>query len=62
MPACRSSHSGVAKVAFTGSVATGRMVNLAAAQNLRPATMELVRGVVCAWEPGPVEVTDNCEW
>lgn len=36
-----SSHPGVAKVAFTGSVATGKRVNLAAAENLRPATMEL---------------------
>ena len=36
-----SSSPRVAKVAFTGSVATGRNVNLAAAQNLRPATMEL---------------------
>jgi acyl-CoA reductase-like NAD-dependent aldehyde dehydrogenase len=31
----------MAKVAFTGSVATGRRVNLAAAANLRPTTMEL---------------------
>lgn len=31
----------MAKVAFTGSVETGRAVNLAAAQNLRPTTMEL---------------------
>jgi betaine-aldehyde dehydrogenase len=36
-----SSHPRVAKVAFTGSVATGRRVYLAAAGNLRPATMEL---------------------
>ncbi|KAI7837126.1 hypothetical protein COHA_009045 [Chlorella ohadii] len=36
-----SSHPGVAKVAFTGSVATGRRVYAAAAGNLRPATMEL---------------------
>lgn len=35
------SHPGLAKVAFTGSTATGRRVALAAAQNLRPATMEL---------------------
>jgi betaine-aldehyde dehydrogenase len=34
-------HPGCAKVAFTGSTATGRNVALAAARNLRPATMEL---------------------
>ncbi len=39
-PLC-SAHPGVAKVAFTGSVATGRRVYAAAAGNLRPATMEL---------------------
>ena len=37
----RRAHPGVAKVAFTGSVATGRRVYLAAAENLRPAVMEL---------------------
>jgi hypothetical protein len=31
----------VAKIAFTGSVGTGRQVYAAAASNLRPATMEL---------------------
>ncbi|PRW59376.1 betaine aldehyde dehydrogenase isoform A [Chlorella sorokiniana] len=36
-----SAHPGVAKVAFTGSVATGQRVYAAAAGNLRPATMEL---------------------
>lgn len=36
-----SAHPGLAKVCFTGSVATGRRVNMAAAQNLRPTTMEL---------------------
>lgn len=39
--ACRSAHPGVAKIAFTGSTATGRHVYLAAARNLRPAVMEL---------------------
>jgi len=34
-------HPGCAKVAFTGSTATGRAVALAAARNLRPATLEL---------------------
>ncbi|KIZ01547.1 hypothetical protein MNEG_6416 [Monoraphidium neglectum] len=38
-PLC--SHPGVAKLAFTGSTATGRSVALAAATNLRPATCEL---------------------
>lgn len=36
-----SSHPALAKVAFTGSTATGRRVALAAAENLRPATCEL---------------------
>lgn len=36
-----SSHPGIAKVAFTGSVETGRCVNMAAAANLRPTSMEL---------------------
>lgn len=36
-----SSHPDLAKLAFTGSGATGRHVNLAAANNLRPATLEL---------------------
>lgn len=31
----------MAKIAFTGSTVTGRHVYLAAAQNLRPAVMEL---------------------
>ncbi|KAI8466083.1 MAG: betaine aldehyde dehydrogenase [Monoraphidium minutum] len=38
-PLC--AHPGVAKLAFTGSTATGRAVALAAASNLRPATCEL---------------------
>ncbi|GBF99899.1 betaine aldehyde dehydrogenase [Raphidocelis subcapitata] len=38
-PLC--AHPGVAKLAFTGSTATGRSVALAAARNLRPATCEL---------------------
>lgn len=36
-----SAHPALAKVAFTGSTATGRRVYAAAASNLRPATMEL---------------------
>ncbi|KAG2484694.1 hypothetical protein HYH03_016523 [Edaphochlamys debaryana] len=36
-----SAHPGLAKVAFTGSAATGRRVALAAAANIRPASMEL---------------------
>lgn len=40
-PASCSAHPGVAKLAFTGSTATGRSVALAAARNLRPATCEL---------------------
>lgn len=41
LPPLRSSHPGVAKVAFTGSTATGKRVAQAAISNLRPATMEL---------------------
>lgn len=40
LPLC-SAHPRVAKVAFTGSTATGKRVYAAAAGNLRPATMEL---------------------
>lgn len=40
-----SSHPGVNKISFTGSVETGRRVNLAAAANLRPTSM--VRHVHC---------------
>ncbi|KAK9816896.1 hypothetical protein WJX72_006906 [[Myrmecia] bisecta] len=36
-----SAHPGIAKVAFTGSVATGKRVALAAAANVKPATLEL---------------------
>ncbi|KAG2432315.1 hypothetical protein HYH02_013035 [Chlamydomonas schloesseri] len=36
-----SAHKGLAKVAFTGSAATGRLVAQAAAANIRPASMEL---------------------
>jgi len=36
-----SGHPGVAKVAFTGSVATGRAVAIAAAANVRPCSLEL---------------------
>jgi betaine-aldehyde dehydrogenase len=41
LPRPASTHPGVAKLAFTGSTATGRSVALAAATNLRPATCEL---------------------
>ncbi len=34
-------HTGIDKVAFTGSTATGRKVAVAAAENLHPATLEL---------------------
>jgi aldehyde dehydrogenase (NAD+) len=36
-----AAHPRIAKVVFTGSVPTGRLVNLAAAQRLVPATLEL---------------------
>eukprot|EP00873_Tetraselmis_striata_P021256 jgi/Tetstr1/441520/TSEL_029750.t1 len=39
--AALASHPDVTKVAFTGSTATGRSVALAAAQNLRPTSLEL---------------------
>ena len=38
---CRSADPRLAKLAFTGSTATGKHVYAAAAGNLRPATMEL---------------------
>ncbi len=34
-------HKGIDKIAFTGSVPTGVHVGLAAAQNVKPATLEL---------------------
>jgi aldehyde dehydrogenase (NAD+) len=36
-----AAHPRISKVVFTGSVPTGRLVNLAAAQRLVPATLEL---------------------
>jgi aldehyde dehydrogenase (NAD+) len=39
--AALSSHPGVAHLSFTGSVATGRLVQAAAAQNTVPVTLEL---------------------
>ena len=36
-----SAHPDIAKVAFTGSGPVGRQVNLAAAHNVKPATLEL---------------------
>ena len=40
VPPC-SAHPDIAKVAFTGSGPVGRQVNLAAAHNVKPATLEL---------------------
>lgn len=51
----------VAKVAFTGSVATGRRVNLAAAGNLRPTTMEL-GGKSCLVVFDDADVEHAVEW
>jgi aldehyde dehydrogenase (NAD+) len=39
--AALSSHPGIGHVSFTGSVATGRLVQAAAAQNVVPVTLEL---------------------
>ena len=48
-------------MAFTGSVATGRAVNLAAAKNLRPATMELGgKGPILVFPD--VDVDKAVEW
>ena len=56
-----SSHPGVSKVAFTGSVATGRRVNVAAAANLRPTTMELGgKSALIVFEDA--DVADAVEW
>lgn len=41
MHLCCSSSSEVAKVSFTGSVATGRRIGHAAVENLNPTTLEL---------------------
>ena len=56
-----SASPAVAKVAFTGSVATGRRVNLAAAKNLRPATMEL-GGKSCVVVFDDADVEHAVEW
>jgi betaine-aldehyde dehydrogenase len=56
-----SGHPAVAKVAFTGSVATGRRVNLAAAANLRPTSMELGgKSAIIVFEDS--NVADAVEW
>ena len=47
-----SSHPGVNKISFTGSVETGRRVNLAAAANLRPTSM-VQRSTVRYWDSLP---------
>lgn len=39
--AALSGHAGVDHISFTGSVATGRLIQTAAAQNVRPVTLEL---------------------
>jgi len=39
--AALSAHSGIDHLSFTGSVATGRLVQMAAAQNVIPVTLEL---------------------
>ena len=39
--AALAAHPGIAKLAFTGSNATGRLVSAAAARNLKPCTLEL---------------------
>ena len=59
--AAGSSHPAVAKVAFTGSVATGRRVNMAAAANLRPTTMELGgKSAIIVFEDA--DVANAVEW
>ena len=56
-----SGHPAVAKVAFTGSVATGRRVNMAAAANLRPTTMELGgKSAIIVFEDA--DIANAVEW
>ncbi len=51
----------MAKVAFTGSVATGRRVNMAAAANLRPTTMELGgKSAIIVFEDA--DIANAVEW
>ncbi|KAF8072370.1 ALDH10A8 [Scenedesmus sp. PABB004] len=56
-----SAHPGLAKVAFTGSSATGRRVAAAAVGNLRPATMEL-GGKSCLIIFDDAELDKAVEW
>ncbi|GFR51349.1 hypothetical protein Agub_g13772, partial [Astrephomene gubernaculifera] len=56
-----SAHPGLAKVAFTGSAATGRRVALAAAGNLRPASLEL-GGKSCLIVFDDADVEKAVEW
>eukprot|EP00798_Chlamydomonas_sp_ICE-L_P018058 gene18058-24481_t len=56
-----SSHPGCAKVAFTGSTATGRKVGASAANNLRPATLEL-GGKSCLIVFDDCDVEKAVEW
>ena len=56
-----SSDPRVAKVAFTGSGPTGRRVALAAAENLRPASMEL-GGKSALIVFGDADVEKAVEW
>ena len=56
-----SGNPAVAKVAFTGSVATGRRVNMAAAANLRPTTMELGgKSAIIVFEDA--DIANAVEW
>ena len=48
-------------MAFTGSVATGRRVNMAAAANLRPTTMELGgKSAIIVFEDA--DIANAVEW
>jgi betaine-aldehyde dehydrogenase len=51
----------VAKVAFTGSTATGKRVAMSAISNLRPATMEL-GGKSCLIIFDDAELDKAVEW
>lgn len=56
-----SSSPRVAKVSFTGSVATGRLVGQSAAANIKPSTLELGgKSALIIFEDA--DVNDAVEW
>ena len=57
----KNQKKGLAKIAFTGSTATGKRVAAAALENLRPATMEL-GGKSCLIIFNDADVDKAVEW